>query len=103
MIIVRNTASSNVQSTKRTKRIKIFILFGMPTNLACSTWTLDQLTSTYLNEIAHLHGVPNSIFSNRDTRFQAGFWQNLQEVFYTKLNFSTTFHAAIDGQTEHTT
>ena len=66
-----------------------------------STWTLDQLVHAYLNEIIHLHGVPSLLVSGRDTRFQAGFWQKLQEAFATKLNFSTTFHLTMKGQTKH--
>jgi len=38
-----------------------------------NTWTLDQLARAYLEEIIRLHGVPSSIVSDRDTRFQSGF------------------------------
>jgi len=44
-------------------------------------WTLDQLARAYLKEIVRLYGVPSSIMSDRDTRFQYGFWQKLQEAF----------------------
>ena len=67
-----------------------------------NTWTLDQLARAYLEEIVQLHGVPSSIVSDRDTRFQSGFWQKLQEAFGTLLRFSTAFHPATDGQTERT-
>jgi len=49
-----------------------------------------------------LHGVPNSIVLDRDTRFQSGFWQTLQAAFGMLLCFSTAFYPAMDGQTEHT-
>jgi len=49
-----------------------------------------------------LHRVPSSIVSNQYTRFQSGFWQKLQEAFWTLLHFSTAFHPAMDGQTECT-
>jgi len=49
-----------------------------------------------------LHGVPSSIASDRDTRFQSGFWQKLQEAFGTLLRFSTPFHPATNGKTERT-
>jgi len=67
-----------------------------------NTWTLDQLARAYVEEIVRLHGVPSSIVSDRDTWFQFGFWQKLQEVFGTLLRFSTAFHPATDGQTECT-
>jgi len=65
-----------------------------------NTWTLDQLARAYLEEIVRLHGVPNCTVPDRDTRFQPGFWQKLQEVFRTLLYFSTAFDPATDGQTE---
>jgi len=65
-------------------------------------WTLDQLARACLEEIVRLHGVPSSIVSDRDTQFQSGFWQKLQEAFGTLLCFSTTFHPATDRQTECT-
>jgi len=67
-----------------------------------NTGTLDQLARAYLKEVVRLHGVPNSIVSDRDTRFQSGFWRKLPEAFRTLLRFSTTFHPAIDGQTDRT-
>ena len=41
-----------------------------------STWTLDQLTCAYLNDLFHLYGVPGSRVFDQDTRFQEEFWQN---------------------------
>ena len=38
--------------------------------------------------------------SDRDQRFQARFWQALQNAFGTKLNFSNSYHPETDGQTE---
>ena len=65
-------------------------------------WTSDQLARAYLEQIVWLYGVPSSIVSDRDTRFQSGFWQKLQEAFRTLLHFSIAFHPATDGQMERT-
>ena len=65
-----------------------------------NTWTLDRLARVYLEEIVRLHGIPRSIVLGRDTRFQSGYLQKLQEAFGTLLHFSTAFHLATDGQTE---
>ena len=65
-------------------------------------YTLDRLASLYVKEIVRLHGVPESIVSDRDTRFTSRFWKALQEALGTRLNFSTAFHPQTDGQSERT-
>ncbi|KAG8498857.1 hypothetical protein CXB51_005229 [Gossypium anomalum] len=62
--------------------------------------SLDKLAEMYIVEIVRLHRVPTSIISDRDPRFTSRFWKKLQEALGTKLNFSTTFHLQIDGQSE---
>ena len=55
-------------------------------------YPLEKLARLYLDEIIRLHGIPVSIVSDRDPRFVSRFWQKMQEVLETKLNFSTTYH-----------
>jgi hypothetical protein len=50
-------------------------------------------------KIARLHGIPEAIFSNRDTKFTSNFWRGLFKGFGTNLNFSMTYHPQPDGQT----
>ncbi|KAJ8753354.1 hypothetical protein K2173_019753 [Erythroxylum novogranatense] len=66
------------------------------------TDSLHVLAKKYIDEIVRLHGVPDSIVSDRDPRFTSRFWGSLQEALGTKLNFSTTFHPQTDGQSERT-
>ena len=40
-------------------------------------YKLDNLAELYVNEIVRLHGVPESIVSDRDPRFASRFWRAL--------------------------
>ena len=63
---------------------------------------MEKLAELYVIEIIRLHGVPNSIVSDRDPRFTSTFWRSLQTVLGTKLAFNTAFHPQSDGQSERT-
>ena len=65
-------------------------------------YSLDKLAELYVNEIVRLHGVPESIVSDRDPRFASKFWRALQVALGTRLHFSTAFHPQTDGQSERT-
>ena len=64
--------------------------------------TLEKLAEMYISEIVRLHGVPESIVSDKDPRFTSRFWVSLQRALGTKLHFSTAFHPQTDGQSERT-
>lgn len=58
------------------------------------------LAQVYLTNIVRLHGVPESIVSDRGSVFISSFWQSLQSLMGSKLRFSTAYHPQSDGQTE---
>ena len=65
-----------------------------------TTVTAKGVAWIVLKEVVRLHGIPESIVSNRDTQFTSIFWKELQKLMGTKLLMSTAFHSQIDGATE---
>ena len=53
-----------------------------------------------LKEVVRLHGIPESIVSDRDTKFTSIFWKKLHRLMGSKLLMSTMFPPQMDGATE---
>jgi len=62
--------------------------------------TAEGAARMFFNTIVRHHGVPKVIISDRDPRFTATFWSELQRLMGTKVKMSTADHAETDGQTE---
>jgi len=60
---------------------------------------ITELASTFIKEMWNLYGLPESIVSDRDTRFMFKFWTSIMQLLQVKLNLSTTFHPESDWQT----
>jgi hypothetical protein len=54
----------------------------------------------FMDNIFKLHGMPNSIVSDKDPTFIGNFWKELFKVQGTQLHLSTAYHPQMDGHTE---
>lgn len=65
-----------------------------------SNVTAQQVAQLVFQHIVRHHGVPESIVSDRDSKFTSMFWKALWEMLGTKLAMGTAYHPQTDGQTE---
>ncbi|GAB9477757.1 Transposon Tf2-6 polyprotein, partial [Globisporangium polare] len=62
--------------------------------------TAEQTAVIFLDVVFRLHGLPESIVSDRDPRFTSAFWTKLFDLLGSRLLMSTAAHPETDGQTE---
>ena len=60
----------------------------------------SELVLLYVKEVVHLHRLPDSIVSDKDSKFTSMFWHETRQILGTKLLMSTLFHPQMDGATE---
>ena len=54
----------------------------------------------YLDNVIRLHGISQSLVSDRGSIFTSNFWKSLSKMMDLKQRLSTAFHPQTDGQTE---
>jgi len=65
-----------------------------------TTIKVSELALIYVKEVVRLHGLPDSIVSDRDSKFTSKFWKETHRILSTKLLMSTAFHPQMDGASE---
>jgi hypothetical protein len=91
------------KSKKNNDAIVVFVdKLSKMVHYAPTTTNIDAvgLAELFISNVVRLHGVPESIVSDRDARFTSNFWKSLWNQMGTKLKMSTSFHPQSDGQTE---
>jgi hypothetical protein len=67
---------------------------------AHTSYKAKRYPELYIECILCLHGVPNTIISDRGAQFIAHFWEQLHASLGTPLIHSLAYHPQTDGQTE---
>ena len=66
------------------------------------TTTAPEFAQMFLDYVIRLHGIPDSIVSDRGSIFTSQFWTALSKSLGLAKRLSTAFHPQTDGQTERT-
>ena len=69
----------------------------IPINTTIKT---SELAWKFITDVVRLHGLPDSIVSDRDPKFTAKFWKEVHRILGVKLLMSTAFHPQTDGASE---
>jgi transposase InsO family protein len=69
--------------------------------IPCSTIIdAEGLANLFMTHIFRLHGLPDTIVSDRGPQFTSRFWKHLCYSLKIEPQLSTAFHPETDGQTE---
>jgi len=61
---------------------------------------VEGLVRLFRDHVWKLHGLPESIISDRGVQFAANLMKELNQILGTKTKLSIAFHPQTDGQTE---
>jgi len=63
--------------------------------------TAEGLARLFRDNVWRLHGLPESVVSDRGPQFVAELTKELNRILGIKVKLSTAFHPQTDRQTEH--
>jgi hypothetical protein len=64
------------------------------------SYIVESVVQAFFTDIVRLHGIPQSIVSDRDPVFTSAFWRELMRLMGTKMHMSSAFHPKTDDQTK---
>ncbi|GJU01294.1 retrotransposable element Tf2 [Tanacetum coccineum] len=70
---------------------------GLPKSQGKNVIMIDQV---FLDNIYKLHGLPESMVSDKDKVFISVFWKELFKLLHVKLLMPTAYHPQTDGKTK---
>lgn len=62
------------------------------------SYSAKGVAEIFIREMVHLHGMPQSIVSNKDPIFPSQFWSEYFRLQGLKLRMSSTYHPQTNGQ-----
>jgi hypothetical protein len=94
---------TDLPPSKNFDAILVFVdRFTKMVHLIPCTKTTDavQFARFFVDYVVRLHGLPESLVSDRGSIFTSHFWKSLSRILGIKGRLSTAFHPQTDGQTE---
>lgn len=64
-------------------------------------YTSKQVAEVFLSHVIRLHGMPQSIVSDRDKVFTSSFWRALCQLQGIQLQMSSAYHPETDDNLKH--
>ena len=63
-------------------------------------FTVATVTTAFMGNIHKLHGIPESIVTDRDRIFTSCFWREIAALTAMRLHMSSLHHPQTNGQSE---
>ena len=68
---------------------------------ARSNFTALDTAMAYIQHVFRLHGIPDSIVSDRGPQFLSAFWNSFWKLLRSERRLTTAYHPQSDGQAEN--
>jgi Chromo (CHRromatin Organisation MOdifier) domain len=62
--------------------------------------TAKEFALLFFDNVVRLHGAPEAVITDRDTRFTSLFWKGLMKLMNIEQRMGSAYHPESDGQTE---